>query len=405
MSQYRGYYTSATQDTAPSPTPSIPFIVNSDDDFEYDRSYRTSNKRSYSEVEKDQNYNTGLDSGQNQAKSQKVNDDYSNMNTSNYYSSTSNFYSSYQSNSHSHTAGVSSSSRNLPHGPSTSYGNGSGTSVNMNHNKIQSGNGEHFPDQRSTFNKTNHTPVPDSPMITPELSMPVFQTVDRFNGWEEVKRKTVTARDDDITVRSEKSEQWAWGNGKKWVGASGPRPKLNVYSGAPKIDMFQSAARVSGGIGEKLLQKMGWKEGEGLGKTKEGDTEPIQFKEIKTDRKGLVSQEEDNFNFEVQKQEKTKSKFSEIKSTSFWNWHGTGMKGPENLKDRMKNCKKESKEKVPLDLSGKHPVSAIMELCSKKRWNEPKFISEMGPAGFKFKVGIFSNIKKGLTDTLSSRLR
>ena len=394
MSQYRGYYTSAKQDTTPSPTPSIPFIVNSDDDFEYDRSYRTSNKRSYSEVEKDQNYNTGLNSGQNQAKSQKVNDDYSNMNTSNYYSSTSNFYSSYQSNSHSHTAGVSSSSRNLPHGPSTSYGNGSGTSVNMNHNKIQSGNREHFPDQRSTFNKTNHTPVPDSPMITPELSMPVFQTVDRFNGWEEVKRKTVTARDDDITVRSEKSEQWAWGNGKKWVGASGPRPKLNVYSGAPKIDMFQSAARVSGGIGEKLLQKMGWKEGEGLGKTKEGDTEPIQFKEIKTDRKGLVSQEEDNFNFEVQKQEKTKSKFSEIKSTSFWNWHGTGMKGPENLKDRMKNCKKESKEKVPLDLSGKHPVSAIMELCSKKRWKEPKFISEMGPAGFKFKVGILSNIKK-----------
>ena len=393
MSQYRGYYTSAKQDTTPSPSiPFIPFIVNSDDDFEYDRSYRTSNKRSYSEVEKDQNYNTGLDSGQNQAKSQKVNDDYSNMNTSNYYSSTSNFYSSYQTNSHSHTAGVSSSSRNLPHGPSTSYG--SGTSVNMNHNKIQSGNGEHFPDQRSTFNKTNHTPVPDSPMITPELSMPVFQTVDRFNGWEEVKRKTVTARDDDITVRSEKSEQWAWGNGKKWVGASGPRPKLNVYSGAPKIDMFQSAARVSGGIGEKLLQKMGWKEGEGLGKTKEGDTEPIQFKEIKTDRKGLVSQEEDNFNFEVQKQEKTKSKFSEIKSTSFWNWHGTGMKGPENLKDRMKNCKKELKEKVPLDLSGKHPVSAIMELCSKKRWNEPKFISEMGPAGFKFKVGILSNIKK-----------
>merc|ERR1719186_730872 len=106
MSQYRGYYTSARQDTTtPSPTPSIPFIVNSDDDFEYDRSYRTTNKRSYSAVEKDQNYNSGLDSGQNQAKSQKVNDNYSNMNTSNYYSSTSNFYSSCQSNSHSHTDG------------------------------------------------------------------------------------------------------------------------------------------------------------------------------------------------------------------------------------------------------------------------------------------------------------
>ena len=53
--------------------------------------------------------------------------------------------------------------------------------------------------------------------------------------------------------------------------------------------MFTTARKVSGGIGEKLLQQMGWRQGEGLGKSKEGATEPIGFNEIKTDRKGLVS--------------------------------------------------------------------------------------------------------------------
>lgn len=42
-----------------------------------------------------------------------------------------------------------------------------------------------------------------------------------------------------------------------------------------------------------LLQKMGWKPGEGLGKNKEGTLEPLQL-EIKLDKKGLVSDEDVN---------------------------------------------------------------------------------------------------------------
>ena len=43
------------------------------------------------------------------------------------------------------------------------------------------------------------------------------------------------------------------------------------------------------------------------------------------------------------------------------------------------------------DLSGKHPVSAIMEVCSKRRWNAPDFVlvQSQGPAhhcSFMFKV-------------------
>lgn len=40
-----------------------------------------------------------------------------------------------------------------------------------------------------------------------------------------------------------------------------------------------------------LLQKMGWKPGEGLGKNKEGTLEPLQL-EVKLDKKGLVSHQD-----------------------------------------------------------------------------------------------------------------
>ena len=40
-----------------------------------------------------------------------------------------------------------------------------------------------------------------------------------------------------------------------------------------------------------LLQKMGWKPGEGLGKNKEGTLEPLRL-EVKLDKKGLVSDQD-----------------------------------------------------------------------------------------------------------------
>lgn len=49
--------------------------------------------------------------------------------------------------------------------------------------------------------------------------------------------------------------------------------------------MFTNAAPVSGGIGMFLLQKMGWKQGEGLGKNNEGQKEPLML-DFKVDRKG-----------------------------------------------------------------------------------------------------------------------
>lgn len=42
---------------------------------------------------------------------------------------------------------------------------------------------------------------------------------------------------------------------------------------------------MDGGIGMKLLQKMGWREGEGIGKFKSGALEPLTL-DIKSDKRG-----------------------------------------------------------------------------------------------------------------------
>ncbi|CAB1440736.1 unnamed protein product [Pleuronectes platessa] len=53
-----------------------------------------------------------------------------------------------------------------------------------------------------------------------------------------------------------------------------------------KKDQFLRAAPVSGGVGEFLMRKMGWRTGEGLGRNREGTVEPIII-DFKIDRKDL----------------------------------------------------------------------------------------------------------------------
>ncbi|XP_077488003.1 uncharacterized protein LOC144098921 isoform X2 [Amblyomma americanum] len=113
-----------------------------------------------------------------------------------------------------------------------------------------------------------------------------------------------------------------------------------------KKDQFMKAAPVCEGIGMHLLRKMGWTPGEGLGKNKEGALEPL-LPSIKTDKKGLVSE-------------------LETKRPPLPAHH---------------------------DLGGKHPVSALTELCIKSRWGPPEFTlaEESGPdhkKTFLFKVKV-----------------
>ncbi|KAK7166805.1 hypothetical protein R3I93_006544 [Phoxinus phoxinus] len=113
-----------------------------------------------------------------------------------------------------------------------------------------------------------------------------------------------------------------------------------------KKDQFLRAAPVSGGMGELLMRKMGWRSGEGLGKHREGTVEPIVI-DFKTDRKGLVAEGE--------------------------------------------KTQKSGNIVVMKDLLGKHPVSALMEMCNKKKWPQPEFVMvhHSGPdhrKNFLFKV-------------------
>ena len=51
--------------------------------------------------------------------------------------------------------------------------------------------------------------------------------------------------------------------------------------------MFYGLRPVREGFGMKLMKRMGWREGEPLGKAKEGHIEPIPV-DVKTDRQGIV---------------------------------------------------------------------------------------------------------------------
>jgi protein SON len=66
-----------------------------------------------------------------------------------------------------------------------------------------------------------------------------------------------------------------------------------------KKDQLITAQPLTSGMGMHLLQKMGWRPGEGLGKDKTGSLQPLLL-EVKLDKRGLVSNEEVN-KFEITK--------------------------------------------------------------------------------------------------------
>ena len=344
MSYYKGYYTapSSSESSSSSHSDSGSRTVSSfssgiEDDFEYDDSYA-------------ENYNYSL-------KRTSYNDNSSYFNSKKLKSSPSSHY-----GSNSNTSTV---TDNL------SYGNPVNPVYNINNTGFQ------------------HLANSPPPSLSPELTMPVFQTLDRGNSWADDRAGRMSCRSNNDVADS---ESWAWSSGRKWdlVVPGGGRRKLSSYTAPPTAETFNIAPAVKGGFGEKMLEKMGWRAGEGLGKSKDGTINPIKVTQIKTDRKGLTSQEDGPKLGREDAKEKSKAKFAAMKSSSFWSWHMQGMKGPENINTRLKLAKKEIKQNRcdKIDLSGKHPVSALMELCQKRGWTEPKFSEERGVGGFKFRVEV-----------------
>jgi hypothetical protein len=50
----------------------------------------------------------------------------------------------------------------------------------------------------------------------------------------------------------------------------------NVHQAPVKTDAITSGARLFAGIGSRLMRSMGWQEGGGLGRQRQGRPEPLQ---------------------------------------------------------------------------------------------------------------------------------
>ncbi|KAG8040583.1 hypothetical protein G9C98_002579 [Cotesia typhae] len=159
------------------------------------------------------------------------------------------------------------------------------------------------------------------------------------------------------------NEMKTWAESKQMPGQFTGSTGVKVLSAAEltsgyqtwaRKDQLTSATPVSGGMGMALLQKMGWRPGEGLGKNKEGTLEPLQL-EVKLDKRGLVSHQD------------------------------VGVRSGKNP----------GKPVVPTikTLEGKHPVSLLGEYCSKRKFGAPVYelCFECGPdhkKNFLFKVKV-----------------
>uniref|UniRef100_A0A0K0DHY7 G-patch domain-containing protein n=1 Tax=Angiostrongylus cantonensis TaxID=6313 RepID=A0A0K0DHY7_ANGCA len=157
-----------------------------------------------------------------------------------------------------------------------------------------------------------------------------------------------------IRILKEADDQMAsWAAAKnlpgKFTGSTGVnvlspeelQPHDPRYNAWVKKDMFKNTRPTLGGVGMRLMQKMGWRPGEGLGPNGMGATEPLLM-DVKNDRKG------EEIVFEVLSYE--------------------GI------------CVYRSKAFLVI----KHPVSMVMELCTKRKWDVPTFKhSETGPSNMR----------------------
>jgi len=207
-----------------------------------------------------------------------------------------------------------------------------------------------------------------------EMSMGDIQSAiaDRVNAM----RKLQENPDDTEAMNQMETAQELLAN---WTGGTGPEDNkimpmswAELNTGNPawaKKEQFHVARKVEG-LGKKLLEKMGWKEGMGLGKNAQGNAEPLVL-DFKINREGLSSNEE-------------------------------GSNGPSFM------GRKGFAGGIVKDLSGKHPVSALMEVCSKRRWGQPEFTLLTDPGAgnnrsFLYKVRVYDTEYQPATPSLNKK--
>lgn len=141
-----------------------------------------------------------------------------------------------------------------------------------------------------------------------------------------------------------------------------------------------STVPVSGGMGMHLLQKMGWRPGEGLGKEKNGSLQPLLL-EVKLDKKGLLAHEEVSSAASIPYQKSEVYVVFILQNPNIIRQ----MQQQQQLQLQRNNNRGRGKPsnltQAKQVLENKHPVSLLGELAAKRKWQLPTYTSlvEQGP--------------------------
>lgn len=131
-------------------------------------------------------------------------------------------------------------------------------------------------------------------------------------------------------------------------------------------------------MGMHLLQKMGWKPGEGLGKEKNGSLQPLLL-EVKLDKKGLVAEEEVINNAIA-------FYLCGCSTIIYEHMFVLFKQNPQVARQRAQTAKKASRattlQQAKHNFESKHPVSLLGELSAKRKFGAPLYelVMQEGPS-------------------------
>ncbi|XP_061398017.1 protein Son [Musca vetustissima] len=211
----------------------------------------------------------------------------------------------------------------------------------------------------STSNPASISVFPEPPSQPMDVSAIISK---RLNAMRRLQENPMDSEAIKMMYNSQK-EMTTWAASKhlpgQFTGSTGVNVlKPNQLHSGPqhwaRRDQLTSTKPVTGGMGMHLLQKMGWKPGEGLGREKNGSLQPLLL-DVKLDKRGLVAQED-------------------IRPTKSKKGGGGGVV-------QRNNGPAAANQRLPENPQNKHPVCLLNEITTKNKWTPPLYtvVQESGP--------------------------
>uniref|UniRef100_A0A1I8PF24 G-patch domain-containing protein n=1 Tax=Stomoxys calcitrans TaxID=35570 RepID=A0A1I8PF24_STOCA len=201
---------------------------------------------------------------------------------------------------------------------------------------------------------------PDPPAHTMDVSSIISK---RLNAMRRLQENPMDSEAAKMLYYSQR-EMSSWAASKhlpgQFTGSTGVNVlKPSQLNSGPQVwakrDQLTSTKPVTGGMGMHLLQKMGWKPGEGLGREKNGSLQPLLL-DVKLDKRGLVAQED----------------LRPVKPRRGGGSGGGGGGGGGGG----------APPPIPPNPQDKHPVCLLNEITTKYKWTPPLYtlVHENGPS-------------------------